>query len=69
MNSRMRFYVAGLVATLAAYIFATVAFTGMLDLAASAVFGVVFIVIFAVFERFMIWAERLESGGSTENHI
>ena len=61
MDSRTRLYVSGFVAALAAYILATVAFTGVLNLIAATVFAVAFIIILAGFERFVMWAETLES--------
>ncbi|KTG10091.1 hypothetical protein AUR64_10875 [Haloprofundus marisrubri] len=60
MDSRFRFFTTGLVAALAAYIFTVVAFTGLLDLVATAVFAVVFLVVMVGFERFVLWAEKLE---------
>lgn len=64
MDSRIRFIIAGLVAASAAYIFATLAFTGTLNLIATGVFLVVFLVVVLGFERFMQWAETLDSADS-----
>ena len=61
VDSRTRLYVAGLVAALAAYIFAVVAFTGALDVVQTGVFAIVFLVVLLGFERFMLWAERFDS--------
>lgn len=61
----MRTITASLVAAAVAYLFAVVAFTGVLDLVALAVFLVLFVVVLLGFERFVMWAETLESGDST----
>ncbi|WP_122089202.1 hypothetical protein [Halalkalicoccus subterraneus] len=64
MDSRFRLFIAGLVAALTAFIFTVVAFTGILDLIETAVFTGVFLVVMLGFERFMLWAETLESAES-----
>ncbi|MFC4360446.1 hypothetical protein ACFO0N_21075 [Halobium salinum] len=69
MEIRTRLYVAGLVAALAAYIFTVIAFTGLLNFAQTGVFAVVFLVILLGFERFMMWAETLESEEATSAQI
>lgn len=61
MDSRTRLYVSGFIAAITAYLFATIAITGVLDLVATTIFAVVFIVVLVGFERFVMWAETLES--------
>ncbi|MFC6725150.1 hypothetical protein ACFQE1_12370 [Halobium palmae] len=69
MNTRTRLYVAGIVAALTAYVFATVAFTGVLDLVAATVFLAVFAVVAVGFERFVAWAERFDAAEPAESRI
>lgn len=61
MDSRLRFFIAGLVASLAAYLFTTIATTGALDLLVTGGFIVMTAIIMIVFERFMVWAERFDT--------
>lgn len=61
MDSRIRLIVASLVAASVAYLFAVIAFTGTLNLAAAGVFLALFVVILLGFERFIQWAERFET--------
>lgn len=61
MDSRLRFFIAGLVASLAAYVFTTVATTGELDLLVTGGFVVLTAIITVGFERFMLWAERFDT--------
>jgi hypothetical protein len=66
MDSRLRFFIAGLVASLAAYLFTTVATTGELDLLVTAGFVVMTAVVTVAFERFMLWAERFDETPAAE---
>lgn len=61
MDSRLRFFIAGLVASLAAYLFTTIATTGELDLLVTAGFVVMTAIIMVGFERFMLWAQRFDT--------
>jgi hypothetical protein len=61
METRKRLYVAGFVGASISYIFNVLAFTGRFDVGEWAVFIVLFLLIFAGFEKFMAWSERLES--------
>jgi hypothetical protein len=61
MDSRLRFFIAGLVASLAAYLFTTIATTGELDLLVTGGFIVMTAIIMVAFERFMVWAERFDT--------
>jgi hypothetical protein len=61
MDSRLRFFIAALVASLAAYIFTTIATTGELDLLVTGGFIVMTAVVMVAFERFIVWAERFET--------
>ena len=61
MDSRLRFFIAALVASLAAYLFTTVATTGELDLLVTGGFVVMTAVVMVGFERFMLWAERFDT--------
>ena len=64
MDSRVRFIIASLVAASVAHIFAVLAFTGSLNLVATGVFLVAFLVVLLGFERFMQRVETLESTDS-----
>ena len=61
MDTRRTLYVAGFVGASISYIFNVLAFTGQFDLFRWAVFVVIFLVVFVAFERFILWAETLES--------
>jgi hypothetical protein len=61
MESRRRLYVAGFVGASLAYIFTALAFAGQFDVREWTVFAVVFLAVFAGFERFIEWANTLES--------
>jgi hypothetical protein len=60
MDSRLRFFIAALVASLAAYLFTTIATTGELNLLVTGGFIVMTAVVMVAFERFMVWAERFD---------
>lgn len=61
MDSRLRFFIAGLVASLAAYLFTTIATTGELDLLVTGGFIVMTAITMVAFERFIVWAERFDT--------
>jgi hypothetical protein len=61
METRKRLYVSGFVGASISYIFNVVAFTGGFDVGEWAVFIVLFLLVFAGFERFIAWSGRLES--------
>lgn len=61
MDSRLRFFIAGLVASLAAYLFTTIATTGELNLLVTGGFIVMTAIVMIAFERFIVWAERFET--------
>lgn len=61
MSTRRTLYAAGFVAASLAYIFNVLAFTGEFHLFRWTVFAAFFLAAFAGFERFMYWAETLES--------
>lgn len=61
MDSRRRLYVAGFVGASISYIFNVLAFTGRFNVLEWVVFAVVFLLVFFGFEKFMAWAETLES--------
>ena len=61
MESRRKLYVAGFVGASVSYIFNVLAFTGQFDVIRWAVFAAVFLVVFFGFEKFISWAEKLES--------
>jgi hypothetical protein len=66
MDSRLRFFIAGLVASLAAYLFTTIATTGELNLLVTGGFIVMTAIIMVAFERFMTWAERFDTTPTAE---
>lgn len=59
--SRRNLYVASGVGALISYIFNQLAFTGSLDFARLGVFAVIFLAVTFGFEKFIDWAETLES--------
>jgi hypothetical protein len=61
METRKRLYVAGFVGAPISYIFSVLAFTGRFDVSEWAVFIVLFLLVFAGFEKFILWSEQLES--------
>lgn len=61
MVDHRRLYVAAFVGASIAYIFTTLAFTGRFNVLQWFVFVVVFLLVFAGFERFMAWAATLEA--------
>ena len=66
MDSRLRLFIAGLVASLAAYLFTTIATTGELNLLVTGGFIVMTAIIMVAFERFMVWAERFDTKTAAE---
>ena len=66
MDSSLRFFIAALVASLAAYLFTTIATTGELDLLVTGGFVVMTAVVMVAFERFMVWAERFDEKPAAE---
>jgi hypothetical protein len=61
MDSRLRFFIAALVASLAAYLFTTIATTGELNLLVTGGFVMMTAIIMVAFERFIVWAERFDT--------
>jgi hypothetical protein len=61
MDSRLRFFIAALVASLAAYLFTTIATTGELNLLVTGGFIVMTAIVMVAFERFIVWAERFDT--------
>jgi hypothetical protein len=61
MDTRRVLYVAGFVGASISYIFNVLAFTGQFDVRRWLVFVVIFLAVFVFFERFILWAETLES--------
>ncbi|MFA1610982.1 hypothetical protein [Halobellus rubicundus] len=60
MNDRRVLYVSGFVAASVSYIFTALAFTGQFHLDRWIVFAVLFLAVFAGFERFVRWSERFD---------
>lgn len=60
MARPLYFYVAGIVAAISAYLFASLAFTGQLHFARLGAFAAVFLVVFVAFEQFVEWAVEIE---------
>jgi len=61
MDLRRTLYVAGFVGASISYIFNVLAFTGQFDVRRWFVFAVLFLAVFFAFEKFIGWAETLES--------
>jgi hypothetical protein len=61
MGARKTLYVAGFVGASISYIFNVLAFTGQFDVFRWSVFAAVFLAVLFGFERFIEWAETLES--------
>lgn len=61
METHVRFYLAGLIAALAAYLFVSLAFSGQFNFVHGGVFIVFFIVVMFGFGKFIEWAVSLES--------
>jgi len=61
METRLRMYLAGGVAALAAFLFVSLAFSGQFNFVHGGVFIVFFVVVMVAFANFIDWAESLES--------
>ncbi|MFD1686278.1 hypothetical protein [Halobellus litoreus] len=61
METRLRMYLAGGVAALAAFLFVSLAFSGQFNFVHGGVFIVFFVVVMVAFANFIEWAESLES--------
>jgi hypothetical protein len=61
MNARRQLYIAGAIGASISYIFNVLAFTGEFDVIRWSVFMILFLVVFAGFEKLIEWAERTES--------
>jgi hypothetical protein len=61
MNVRGRLYLAGAIGASISYIFNVLAFTGEFDVIRWSVFVVLFLLVFAGFEKLIAWAEPPES--------
>lgn len=61
METRLRMYLAGTIAALAAFLFVSLAFSGQFNIFHGGVFLVFFVVVMVVFANFVEWAESLDS--------
>lgn len=61
METRLRMYVAGAVAAVAAFLFVSLAFSGQFNFIHGGVFLVFFIVVMVAFANFITWADSLKS--------
>lgn len=61
METRLRMYLAGTIAALAAFLFVSLAFSGQFNIFHGGVFLVFFVVVMVVFSNFVEWAESLDS--------
>lgn len=61
METRLRMYLSGTIAALAAWLFVSLAFSGQFNIFHGGVFLVFFLVVMVLFANFVEWAESLES--------
>lgn len=61
MDTRLRMYVAGIIAAFAGYLFVSLAFSGQFNVVQGGIFIVFFVVVMVIFATLIEWADTRKS--------